>query len=874
MDLPTNYISEFKEYALQLAEAFKVGIVISKPIGGIVLQVGYDSHPIENVRNVDLHIEGGVNFNLEISSTAHVFETALNVIEKSLNFCLNDLYQRYRIERYEMFLDTAADWFWESGPDNRFVYLSGKVEDVLGLPPAQIIGHTRRELHDRQHDISTPQWLAHLKRLERHEPYCDFETRWMRPDGGIRHISLSGQPIWTPKGEFAGYRGTGLDITGKKQAQIDFQNLVEGSIQGICIHRHWEFVFVNPALVKMCGYDSAQEFLAVGSVEKMIAPYERERLYEYRLAKEKGEQIDTHHVADYLTKSGDVITLESINSLIEWKGQKAILSTVIDVTEQKKAEQRLQEHHDQLQVLVAERTQDLMTSEQRFRNAAEAASDWFWETDENHKVTFISERFYELFDLTHEDVLGKSRLEIVENQMKIPDVSQVWSEHLESLNDHKPFSIRYWVRGRSADEICIEIKGKPLFEGDGVFKGYIGAGSDVTQEVKTEEALRVAVKEAESANSAKSDFLSNMSHELRTPLNAILGFAQLLESNGQANMSERQLMQLKHIRLGGEHLLELVNEILDLSKIEAGKLTIIAEDVDLKNLIDICLPYASAFSEKYNVKIEDRSVDGLPLIWADALRAKQALLNLLSNAAKYNQENGTVWIDTMRTSDGFVRVTIRDNGIGIRESDKEKIFQPFQRAAGQDGVIEGTGIGLVLTKKLLEEMGGRIGFESNYGEGSAFWLDFPASVTSEKSNIASVQLQQVDGRSVCAPQNQYTMLYVEDNPSNLSLMAGIVDCIPNLRMVSAHTAEIGLTMLQAQKPDLVLMDINLPGMDGFQAVREIRALKDVKDMPVFAISADALSDTISKGQEAGFDRYLTKPIDLPHFMSILDEVLK
>jgi len=874
MDLPTSYISDFKEYALQLAEAFKVGIVVSKSTDEIVLQVGCDSPSIENIRNLELYIEDGANLKLAVSSVAKVSETALKAIEKSLKFCLNDLYQRYRIERYEVFLDTAADWFWEIGPDNRFVYLTGKVEEVLGLAPAQLIGLTREEVRERQYDLSMSQWQAHLKRLERHEPYSNFETRWIRPDGSIRHISLSGRPIWTQKGEFAGYRGTGLDITEKKQAQIDFQNLVEGSIQGICIHRHWEFLFVNPALVKMCGYDSAQEFLTVGSVEKMIAPYERERLYEYRLAKEKGEQIETHHVADYLTKNGEIITLESINSLIEWQGRKAILSTVIDVTEQKKAEQVQQDHRDHLQEVVEERTQDLIKSEQRFRNVAEAASDWFWETDENHKVTFISERFYELFDLTHEEVLGNSRLEIVENQMKIPDVSKVWSEHLEALNHHKPFSIRYWVRGRSADKVCIEIKGKPLFDEAGVFKGYIGAGSDVTQEVKTEEALRVAVKEAESANRAKSDFLSNMSHELRTPLNAILGFAQLLENNGQDNMSERQLMQLKHIRLGGEHLLELVNEILDLSKIEAGKLTILAEDVDLKNLIDMCLPYATAFSEKYNVKIEDRSVDGLPLIWADTLRAKQALLNLLSNAAKYNQANGTVWIDTMETSDGFVRVSVRDNGIGIREGDKQKIFQPFQRAAGQDGVIEGTGIGLVLTKKLLEEMGGRIGFESTYGEGSAFWLDFPQSVAPEKSNVLSIKTGQADGSSICAPQSQYTMLYVEDNPSNLSLMAGIVDCIPNLRMVSAHTAEIGLTMLQAQKPDLVLMDINLPGMDGFQAVREIRALEDVKDMPVFAISADAMSDTVNKGQEAGFDRYLTKPIDLPHFMSILDEVFK
>lgn len=860
-------------YVSQLAQAFGVFVRCKNSTDAILIAQGDEALLKEESKRITVTLDGAKTFYFEVFAPFRVLENHFPLIEQSLKLCLKEQFHRCETERYEMFLDASADWFWETDVNGRFIYLSGKVEEVFGISAQEIIGKNRRELYQVQQDLSSSHWQNFLGSTDRRQSFSDFETVWKRPDGDRRHIVLSGRPVFDADNSFMGYRGTGLDVTEKKRAQIDFQNLVEGSIQGICIHRHWKFLFVNQALVDMCGYNSAREFLDVGFVDKMIAPYELDRLHGFRMAKERGEQVETHHIADYLTKNGEIKTLESINSLIEWEGKKAILSTVIDVTQQRKTQQKLQDHRDRLQELVEERTQELMTSEQRLRTVVETASDWFWETDEQHHVVFISDRFYELSDFNPDDVLGKSRLKIVEQQMRVSDSSGMWKNHLDDLKHHRPFSIRYWSRGFRAGEVCIEIKGKPLFDGQGRFKGYIGAGSDVTHAVETEKALRIAVKEAESANRAKSDFLSNMSHELRTPLNAILGFAQLLENNISGNLTDTQLIHLQHIRLGGEHLLELVNEILDLSKIESGKLTLVPENVDLHDLVGLCLPYAKAFAEKYDVTIEDRTLTQGHVVWADALRAKQALLNLMANAAKYNRPGGKVWIELDDIDTTYIRLSVHDNGIGIRAEDQDKIFQPFQRAAGQDGMIEGTGIGLVLTKKLLEEMGGHIGFRSTFDQGSIFWLDFPRS-TLQREDAAALNHSMDLERPVCAPQNQYTLLYVEDNPSNLSLMEGIVDCIPNLRMVSAHTAEIGLTMLQAQKPDLVLLDINLPGMDGFQAIREIRALDDIRHIPVFAISADAMSDSLEKGEKAGFDKYLTKPIDLPEFMTLLDDVLK
>jgi len=873
MALSPVQLTQLQVFCERMARSSQLGIVLKKSTGEILVGAAQEEMLQPASRESELPLMGLGVITLVLSGEAARLDACFDVVEAAFLNELENLKVQTQVERYEAFLDTAADWFWESDQDHRFVYLTGKVYEVLGIPGEDILGRTRSELHGQRQNMNTPAWQMHLAKVAQHRPFTDFEILWERPDGDRRYIVISGRPYFWADGQFGGYRGTGLDITEKKRAQIDFENLVEGSIQGICIHRNWQFLFVNSAVARMMGYDSAAEFLKMGSVEKVVAPYELKRLRAYSVAREKGEHVEARHTADYVTKDGRILTLESINSSIEWHGKNAILSTVVDVTERKRAEEKLQRHRDHLQELVEERTAELVKSEQRFRDIAETASDWFWQTDSRHHFTFISDLFFEVSGVTAQDVIGKSRLDFAKAQRVYADEREKWIRHQDDLENHRAFSIRYWVRGKGGQEVCIEVKGKPLFDAEGGFQGYIGAGSDVTKSVQTEEALRIAVEEAENANKAKSDFLSGMSHELRTPLNAILGFAQLLEQNIGQNLTERQITQLTHIRQGGEHLLELVNEILDLAKIEAGKLSISLEDFDILTIMEMCLPYAQAFAEKYDVSIENRMPNGLPNVRADALRTKQAILNLLSNAVKYNKPGGKIWIEANVTQAGMLRLMVRDNGIGIAAKDRIKIFKPFQRAVGSAQMVEGTGIGLVLTKKIIEEMSGHIDFVSQPGEGSTFWLDFP--LADNKEDDASIlSPQQKQPMSICAPHHQYTLLYVEDNPSNLALMEGIVECIPNLNMVAAKTAEDGEGLARHMSPDLILMDVNLPGMSGMEAVKRLRTFDEMKNVPIFAISADAMEMTVEEGMTSGFDRYLIKPINLPQFMSALEDVLK
>ncbi|PHZ85875.1 ATP-binding protein [Paremcibacter congregatus] len=386
---------------------------------------------------------------------------------------------------------------------------------------------------------------------------------------------------------------------------------------------------------------------------------------------------------------------------------------------------------------------------------------------------------------------------------------------------------------------------------------------------KEEEARRAMV--AHQASKEKSRFLSNMSHELRTPLNAILGFSQLLESSKREKLSDRQRKHLGHITKGGNHLLNLINDILDLSKIEAGKMVMSLETINSRSLINDCLTFAKPIAHKKKIKIQDRSPTNLPALHADHLRAKQVILNLFSNAIKYNHENGLIWVETERVKDNMLRISISDSGYGIPKNKQVDLFQPFQRLGAETTDIEGSGIGLVLTKRMVEGMGGAIGFESTENKGSTFWIDLPlATIDEDKDEPSPIDAEETEN---ALPDQSHLMLYVEDNPSNLALMEGIVDEIPNLTLVSAHSAELGLVLAEELKPDIIILDINLPGMDGFEAVKRLRQAEGTKKLPVIALSANAMPQDIRRGENSDFNDYLTKPINLPKLIHTLQAAL-
>jgi len=385
-----------------------------------------------------------------------------------------------------------------------------------------------------------------------------------------------------------------------------------------------------------------------------------------------------------------------------------------------------------------------------------------------------------------------------------------------------------------------------------------------------ESELNAAREVAESANRAKSDFLSSMSHELRTPLNAILGFAQLLES-GTPAPTVIQKRNIQQILKAGWYLLELINEVLDLAIIESGKFTLSKEPVSVAEVLAECRAMVEPQARDRNIAMSFPSVDRPCYISADRIRVKQVLINLLFNAIKYNRPDGRVSVDFVQTAGRTLRISVRDTGAGLLPEQMAQLFQPFNRLGQDAGVEQGTGIGLVVTKRLVEVMGGSIGVESTVGDGSIFWVELelasaPQLAPSDREHPSAMRAPHAD-----APLR--TLLYVEDNPANLELVEQLVARRSDLRLLSAADGRLGLEYARASLPAVILMDINLPGMSGTEAMMILRADPATAHIPIIALSANAVPRDIQQALDAGFFNYITKPIVVGQFMDALDVAL-
>ena len=402
--------------------------------------------------------------------------------------------------------------------------------------------------------------------------------------------------------------------------------------------------------------------------------------------------------------------------------------------------------------------------------------------------------------------------------------------------------------------------------------GYLLIGTDNSVRKRVELELHKAMSIAEKANLAKSDFLSSMSHELRTPLGAILGFAQLMES-GSPKPTPSQKRSIDQILKAGWYLLELINEVLDLALIESGKLSLSPEPVSLADVIRECQAMIEPQAKQRGIGVSFPRLETPYFVEADRTRVKQVLINLLSNAIKYNRADGTVTVACVASAPGRVRIRVEDSGEGLSDEEIGQLFQPFNRLGRAATAEEGTGIGLVVCKRLVEHMGGVIGVESTVGKGSVFWFELNLTGDPQVSAGAAV-LPEVGRASGQAHPRLHTVLYVEDNPANLMLVEDLIARRPDIRLLTARDGHRGIEIARASLPEVILMDINLPGISGIQALGMLAEDKATAHIPVVALSANAVPRDIAKGLEAGFFRYITKPIKVEEFMETLDVALK
>jgi PAS domain S-box-containing protein len=523
------------------------------------------------------------------------------------------------------------------------------------------------------------------------------------------------------------------------------------------------------------------------------------------------------------------------------------------------------------QMLLDQRLRD-----QQFytRSLIESNIDALMTTDLRGIITDVNQQMEALTGCTRDELIGAP----FKNYFTDPERAE--SAIKQVLRESKVTNYELTARARDGKETVVSYNATTLHDRDRKLRGVFAAARDVTERKRfeltlqeTNVELESAIAAADKANLAKSDFLSSMSHELRTPLNGILGFAQLMESDSPPP-TPSQKASIDQILQAGWYLLELINEILDLALIESGKLSISLEPVSLDNIMLECQSMIEPQAKKRNIRMSFPPFDHPCFVSADRTRVKQVLINLLSNAIKYNQTGGSVVVEYAASLPDNIRVSIRDTGAGLPPEKLTQLFQPFNRLGQEASAEEGTGIGLVVTKRLVELMGGAIGVASTVGEGSVFWIELvvaaaPQLAVNEAEHTAPAPPQARNG---AAPR---TLLYVEDNPANLQLVEQIIARRrPDMRLLSARNGTLGIELARAARPDVILMDINLPGMSGTEAMQILRADTATAHIPVVALSANAIPRDIERGLEAGFISYLTKPIKVNEFMDTLDVALE
>lgn len=687
-----------------------------------------------------------------------------------------------------------------------------------------------------------------------------WEFRCIWPDGRIRYIEGQGQLILDPEGKPSHASGTAQDITERKLAEMRLQES-ERRLQASQAIGHvgtWDWNTVSGELIwsdetyRILGFTPGEVTPSYDLFLNVLPPDDQDRLnmaVEMALHKHQPYNIDCR----VLRKDGSERVANAQGEVeFDTAGKPVrMLGIFQDITERKQTEIALQ------------------LSETRLVEAQSISKLGSWNLDLINNKVIWSDEVYRIFGLEH-DEFGASYeafLEVVHPD----DRDLVNTAYTESVKNKTPYDLVHRLLLKDGTLKYVNAKCQTYYDADGTPLRSIGTTQDITERKQIEDELFVA-KQAEQANRLKNEFLGRMSHELRTPLNAILGFAQIMELSDDEETLGAHRDDLKTMARSGWHLLRIIQDLLNLSEIEAGKVSLHMEKIDVRGSMIECFELLTPLAKEHGIEIgcEAGACEGI-IVWADPFRLKQVFTNLLANAIKYNRVNGSVTVSGQRVQDRL-RILISDTGLGIPENEFASLFQPFSRIVERPYTIEGAGIGLSIAKQLTELMGGTIGIESVLGQGSTFWIELPVAEAQNSFNTPVNGPVSLNDHSATTGK-QTTLLCIEDNTDHIKLIEAIVSKMENSSLLTAPTPSLGLDLARTHKPDLILLDIGLPDMNGYEVLERLQADERTRHIPVIAVSASAYPVEIEKGLQAGFRCYLTKPLNVVEFKNTVAELL-
>ncbi len=682
----------------------------------------------------------------------------------------------------------------------------------------------------------------------------------------------------------AGFRLTQQEAADKRMGIVIYQAIYDGEMAGIAQRRAAlrGVVFVTltmdtllagvvgqvPAYLKLCVVDADPLAARRRLSGRPGCETDSTGLMHERPVVFAGRQWEVRVSADPGSVPGSadrsVFTIAAVGLL-----SAAMLgaSLLITTGRTRRIESAVRERTAALRAEVSERQAAetaLRASEQRFRNILDNVPIGVVYTDLAGRVIQANPRYCELTGYDERELTALSPAALTHPEDLANDemlTAQLVAGEIPMYRRHKRCLNRagdvVWVR--STVSLLRDAANEPW--------RIVGVVEDITEHLRLEEAER-AREAAEVSNRAKSDFLSRMSHELRTPLNAMLGFAQLLEIDRRHPLTPTQRPWVAQIQQAGWHLLEMINDVLDLSRIESGNLRLQTATLELAELAEATTALVASDAAKRGIRISVELAPGTSAVFGDATRVKQILTNLLSNAVKYNVDNGRVHVASRLAAPDVIEVSVTDTGMGMTPEQMEELFRPFNRLGRERTALQGTGIGLVISRRLAELMGGSIRVKSVPGKGSSFILKLPKAIDPD-----TVRSSLDDLAALPADYNRRIVHYVEDNETNVEVMRGILAQRAQVQMEVSVTGLDGLAGVRARLPHLILLDMHLPDISGLELLRHLKADPATATIPVIVVSADATAQQVDAALDAGAVRYLTKPVAVNELLATVDDLL-